>query len=119
MKKPKILRYTWEDLTGTEEIGNYFIDEIRRTLLCIKANRQDRHFLQALFERQCGYILACPASDFCVILYRLLEPIPVEILKTCGTEEGLTVAGFIEFVNGKFVDKPMPIVAGEVPGLNL
>ena len=123
MKGPKVLKYDWEDLTGTEEIENYFVDDLRRTLVIIKANGQDRNFLRALFERQAGYVLACPGSDLCVILYRLLKPISVETLKTIYAinlaDGAMSFLQFIEMVEAGYALKPIPVVLGEVPGINL
>ena len=132
MKAPRILRYTWEDLTSPEEIDNIFIDEIRRILLLIKANGSDKEFLQYLFNSQAGYILTCPSSDFCVILYRLLKDLPEEVLKTTIAihtefmfdsphEDGPTMSmfQFLKLVESCFTIKPIPLVSGEVPRIDL
>jgi len=84
MKAPKILPYTWVDLTSSEEIDHYYVDKIRRCLLTIKANSAvyPYVYLRRLFDEIGEYVVNNPKSDASVILARLIEVLPSATLKS-------------------------------------
>lgn len=131
MKKPRVLPYSWEDLTSQTQIDNYFVDKVRMCLCAIKANSATPalHFIVRLINEMIEYIITCPKSDACVVLYRLFQQFDVETIKTTiigqapsyliKEEPQVSMLEFMVIVEMAHVKSPVPIVMGHVPQVNL
>jgi hypothetical protein len=135
MKAPKVLPYTWVDLTSTEEIDQYYIDKIRQCLLNIRAHSAFHSYvyLRRLFDELGEYLVNNPKSDASVILARLVEGLPSETLKSvtafnmrtfvyipdASLDTRISLEQFLIMVTSSFIKSPVPVVVGDVPRINL
>jgi hypothetical protein len=130
LKAAKVLRHTWEDLTGLDELDSSEMEDLRlmfRSMFADHPNLNRRH-IQAFFEKNATYILSKTTSDTCVVLYRLLEPFAPTYLS------GITLIGdiflpplgvtmsaaaFVSLVYESFLfsKRPVPIISGIRPGV--
>jgi hypothetical protein len=132
MKAAKIIRHSWEELTGLEELDSNEMEELRLMFNSMFADSpyMNRWHLQAFFEKHATYILSKPTSDMCVVLFRLLTPFAPSYLATVvligdifmpslGTT--FTAAQFSTLVYESFAinKRPVPIVTGFRPVVSL
>ena len=132
MKPAKVLRHTWEDLTGLDELDSSEMEELRLMFRSMFSDHPNlnRHHIQAFFSKNATYILSKTTSDTCVVLFRLLEPFAPTYLS------GITLIGdifvpplgvtmsaaaFVSLVYESFLlsKRLIPIVSGERPGVLL
>jgi hypothetical protein len=128
-KKARILGITWNDLISREEQKLDPIDDLRRSLLDHLANPIDgfTNQIQMLFDCYKDHFWRSLTSDFCVILYRLLDQFPNEILKTYQIKvsnyppDEISLLDFKSLVETAHIanKKLVPIVLGNIPGVNL
>ena len=132
MKAAKVLRHSWEELTGLEELDSNEMEELRLMFNSMFADSTylNRSHLQAFFEKHATYILSKTTSDMCVVLFRLLEPSALSYLATVTLIGDIfvpslgvtfTAAQFHTLVYESFVinKRPVPIVTGFRPMVSL
>lgn len=117
--KIRMLKYTWDDLTGINEINDIFIDKIRITFLQIQANGDPLNYIKNLMDSEIGYIFCCPGSDFCSILYRLFEKLPADTVRTAhcinsslACETPISIHQFMEMVRIAHSTRSIPTILG-------
>jgi hypothetical protein len=122
MKKTRILQYTWEELSGLEELDGIF-EEVRLWLRLLISTKDHSRCLRAFFQVHGETFMDYPASDLAVIFYRLLEFQTIETLKGVTAIElqigSLSCLQFAEMVEACFFTKPIPVVLGILPRINL
>ena len=126
LKGPKVLKYSWEELTGLEELDS---DEMEKFRLMWRAINDcfTVDLIRSLLERNCTHVLSRPTCDLNVVLYRLLEDQSRLLLNTFTAISGSVIASsnddsmsfgqFMSLIEDSFVfsKRPMPIVSGDVP----
>jgi len=127
MATAKTLPYTWEDLTGLDDIGSEPLDSFRLTFRSILADSwRTKDILKAFFRTYATYLGFNPRSDLSTVLYRLTEQCnesDLASIKAWCSASGFIVSmsfrSFRQVVSECYLAKPMPIILGKVPELRL
>jgi hypothetical protein len=126
MRGPKVLRYSWEELTGLEELDS---DELEKFRLmwrvindCFTAD-----LIRSLLEYSGTDVLSRPTCDLCVVIYRLLESQDRLLLNTItaisgsiiapSNDDSMSFGQLMSLIEDSFIfsKRPIPIVSGNVP----
>ena len=125
MKKPKILKYMWEELYGLEEIDSPRMEAIRVMFRTMLSGPKENHTKVLRYFLNCNktYFVCHPSDDIFVIIYRLLENFDPQFRKTINgptiENETLSMEDFMEIVSSQFIKKPMPIIVGKKPEISI
>jgi hypothetical protein len=123
-KKPKVLRYTWEELTDQVELDAPPMEDFRlmyRSMLASGPNAGPG-IVSSFCFRKAVELLMYPAKDLAVVVYRAFKGQDTDLKSFAFyyvDDELVSMACFCDIVESTFAlrNRPVPIITGECPQL--